>query len=230
MLTRQALYGKINSEHKEAAMLKFKNYLFDLDGTLTDPGSGIKNSIRYALHNFGLPVPSDEILNEFIGPPLVDSFKRFCGASDDDAKTLVTLYREYFAVKGYLENQLYPDTVQVLSTVKERGGRIFLATSKPEIYAVRILEHFDLIKYFDFCAGNDLEESRPTKSAVISYLIECADIDPQESLMVGDRRYDIEGAAVFSIPTAAVLHGYGSREELKNADYIIESFTDLLNI
>ena len=211
-------------------MLKFKNYLFDLDGTLTDPGVGIKNSIRYALKKFGLPIPSEQILNEFIGPPLVDSFQKYCGANETDAKTLVAMYREYFAVTGYLENSLYEDTVYVLDEIKKQGGRIFLATSKPEIYAVKILEHFDILKYFDFCAGNDLSEARPKKSDVIAYLIDSTNICPKDSVMIGDRKYDVEGANVFSIPTAAVLHGYGSREELKNAAYILEEFTDLLKI
>lgn len=211
-------------------MLKFKNYLFDLDGTLTDPGVGIKNSIKYALDKFGLPCPSDSILNEFIGPPLLDSFKKYCGVSEKDAKTLLVYYREYFGVKGYLENSLYPDTVALLETIRKNGGKIFLATSKPEFYALKILEHFGILQYFDFCAGNDMNEARATKAAVISYVLDRTHILPAESVMVGDRCYDIIGAHACSIPAAAVLHGYGNRDELKNAEYILERFTDLLYI
>ncbi len=210
--------------------MKYKNYLFDLDGTLTDPGTGIKNSIKYALTKLGKEIPDDKTLNEFIGPPLLVSFCKYCGATDEEAKTLLGLYREYFGVYGYLENELYPDTDYVLSEIKKRGGRVYLATSKPYEYAVKILEHFDILKYFDFCAGNDLEESRPTKSAVLEYLMRECDISGADSLMIGDRCYDIEGARAMQIPVAAVLHGYGSREELKSADYIIESFVELLNI
>lgn len=211
-------------------MLKYKNYLFDLDGTLTDPGVGIKNSIKYALDKFGLPCPPDSILNEFIGPPLLDSFKKYCGASEDDAKTLLLYYREYFGVKGYLENSLYPDTVPLLEAIRKEGGKIFLATSKPEFYALKILDHFGLSVYFDFCAGNDMNEARASKASVITYVLEQTGIDPAESVMVGDRCYDIIGAHTCSLPVAAVLHGYGSKEELKDAEYILERFTDLLYI
>ncbi len=210
--------------------MKYKNYLFDLDGTLTDPGLGIKNSIKYALAKLGKEIPDDKTLNEFIGPPLLVSFRKYCGATEDEAKTLLVLYREYFGVRGYLENELYPDTDYILSEIKKQGGKVYLATSKPQEYAVKILEHFDILKYFDFCAGNDLDESRPTKAAVLEYLMSECSLSPDDSLMIGDRCYDIEGARAKGLPVAAVLHGYGSREELANADYIIESFKDLLDI
>ena len=211
-------------------MLKFKNYLFDLDGTLTDPGIGIRNSIKYALDKFGLPCPDDSTLNEFIGPPLTESFQKYCGVSAEDAHVLLKLYREYFGVRGYLENKLYPDTVAVLEALKREGGSIFLATSKPELYAFKILEHFEIDKYFTFKAGNNMEETRAAKKDVIAYLFEQTGIDPASTIMVGDRAYDVIGAHACGIPVAAVLHGYGNREELKNADYILESFCELLSI
>ncbi len=210
--------------------MKYKNYLFDLDGTLTDPGLGIKNSIKYALTKRDTEIPDDKTLNEFIGPPLLVSFCKYCGADEQESKRLLVLYREYFGVRGYLENELYPDTDYVLSEIKKRGGKVYLATSKPQEYAVKILEHFDILKYFDFCAGNDLDESRPTKADVLEYLMRECDITPTDSLMIGDRRYDIEGARAKGLPVAAVLHGYGSRDELASADYVIEDFKDLLNI
>lgn len=211
-------------------MLKYKNYLFDLDGTLTDPGLGIKNSIKYALDKFGLPCPSDDVLNEFIGPPLMESFRIYCGVSVEDSRTLLEYYREYFGVKGYLENKLYPDTKDVLEGIKSQGGKIYLATSKPELYAFKILEHFEISKYFDGKAGNNMEETRCAKKDVINYLFEQTGIDATDSIMVGDRGYDIVGAHACSLPVAAVLHGYGDREELKDADYILESFSDLLKL
>jgi len=210
--------------------LNYKNILFDLDGTLTDPGLGIKNSIRYSLNKFGLPIPPESVLNEFIGPPLVDSYQKHCGADENDARTLLGLYREYFGTKGYLENELFYDTADVLRKLKERGYGIYLATSKPEHYALKILEHFDILKYFDFCAGNDMAETRAKKADVIGYLIEQTGISPAQSLMVGDRRYDVEGAAVHSIATAAVLNGYGSREELKSAAYLIKDLSGIFDI
>ena len=210
--------------------MTYKNYIFDLDGTLTDPGLGIKNSIRYSLNKAGLPIPPESILNEFIGPPLINSYKLFCGANDEEAKTLVALYREYFSVKGYLENTLFPETPQVLSHIKMNGRKIFLATSKPEEYALKILEHFDILKYFDFCSGNDLSESRPTKTQVLAHLIAMTGISSEESVMVGDRKYDIDGASAFGIPTAAVLNGYGSPEELAGAKYILNDLSGLLHV
>lgn len=209
-------------------MLKFKNYLFDLDGTLTDPGVGIRNSLKYALNKFGIVPPSDELLNEFIGPPLKESFKKYFGVNDGDAQLLLQYYREYFGVKGYLENKLYPDTEIVLRSIKEQGGRVYLATSKPEIYAFKIIEHFHLSEYFDGMAGNDTEETRCAKDDVIRYLLGISKIDTKDTVMVGDRIYDVAGGHKCSLPVAAVLHGYGSREELCDADYILENFTDLL--
>ena len=209
-------------------MLRFKNYLFDLDGTLTDPGEGIKNSIRYALDKFGLACPTDDVLNKFIGPPLIDSFMTYCGAAVDEARTLLAYYREYFSVRGYLENMLYPDTVAVLEAIRAEGGRIFLATGKPELYAIKILEHFDILKYFEFCAGNDMGESRATKDAVITHVLNSVGISPEDSLMIGDRCYDVEGAQKCGLCSAAVLFGYGDREELADADFMLNSFTELL--
>lgn len=211
-------------------MLKFKNYLFDLDGTLTDPGVGIRNSIKYALNKFGLPIPEDTLLNKFIGPPLMESFRKYCGVGVEDSRLLLEYYREYFGVKGYLENKLYPDTVAVLEAIKAGGGSIYLATSKPELYAFKIVEHFGIDQYFTFKAGNNMEETRCAKKDVIGYLFEQTGIDPRETVMIGDRDYDVIGAHACSIPVAAVLHGYGDRKELKNADYILEKFSDLLNI
>ena len=211
-------------------MLKFKNYLFDLDGTLTDPGTGIRNSIIYALNKFEIQVPNTDTLNQFIGPPLMESFQKYCGVSPQDSKKLLEYYREYFAVTGYLENMLYEDTVKVLDSIVKQGGKVYLATAKPEIYAFKIIKHFGLLKYFTYMAGNDMEETRCAKQDVIKYLFDKASIDAEGTLMIGDRSYDITGAHICGIPAAAVLHGYGSREELKDADFILEKFTDLLSI
>ncbi len=202
--------------------MPYSNYLFDLDGTLTDPGLGIKNSIRYALKQKGLPSLTEEELDAFIGPPLLDSFARYCHASPEEAKALVVAYREYFSTKGLFENMVYDGIPDVLEALRARGARLFVATSKPEPYAKQILEHFDLAKYFTFIGGSTMDETRTDKAEVIAYVLSHTGIDPSESVMVGDRIYDIRGGATCGLSTVGVLYGYGSREELARADWLVE--------
>ena len=209
---------------------KYKNYLFDLDGTLTDPGEGIKNSIIHALNAHGLPPLSDDTLNNFIGPPLVDSFIKYCGVSRDAANELLSSYREYFSVTGIFENKLLEGAESMLSTLREGGCGIFLATSKPQPFAERILEHFGLLEYFDFVGGSGLDGARHTKEQVISYVMRSCDLRAGESLMVGDRCYDIDGAHLLGLDAAGVLVGYGDRDELGKAEYILERLEDIPNI
>jgi phosphoglycolate phosphatase len=210
--------------------MKYKNYLFDLDGTLTDPGLGIKNSIRYALDKAGLPALDEATLNFFIGPPLLDSFQKYCGATPDEAKELVRLYREYFSVTGLFENEVYRGVPELLDELCRRGAKVFLATSKPELFAVKILEHFDLMKYFTFAGGSTMDETRTAKAEVIDYVLKSANIKAEESVMVGDRKYDIEGGEKCGLDTVGVTFGYGTESEFANADYIINSPEELLNI
>lgn len=207
----------------------YKNILFDLDGTLTDPALGIKNSIRYALNKQNRPALDDETLNAFIGPPLIDTFMKFCNVTRKEAESLVTDYREYFRSKGMFENKVYPMIPEMLKALKDEGRALFVATSKPEPFAKTILEHFDLAKYFDFIGGSTLQETRTKKTEVIQYVLETNHLDAAECLMVGDRCYDIEGAKNCNMKVAAVLFGYGDEEELKDADYLIKSPMELLN-
>lgn len=209
--------------------MTYKNILFDLDGTLTDPALGIKNSIRYALNKQNRPILDDETLNAFIGPPLIDTFMKFCNATREEAESLVADYREYFRNKGMFENKVYPMIPQMLSALKEDGCSLFVATSKPEPFAKTILEHFDLAKYFDFIGGSTLQETRTKKTEVIEYVLKENHLNAEDCLMVGDRFYDIEGARNCNMKVAAVLFGYGDEEELKDADYIIASPMELLN-
>lgn len=209
--------------------MTYKNILFDLDGTLTDPALGIKNSIRYALNKQTRPILDDETLNAFIGPPLIDTFMKFCNATREEAESLVADYREYFRSKGMFENKVYPMISQMLSALKEDGCSLFVATSKPEPFAKTILEHFDLAKYFDFIGGSTLQETRTKKTEVIEYVLKENHLNAEDCLMVGDRFYDIEGARNCNMKVAAVLFGYGDEEELKDADYIIASPMELLN-
>ncbi|MBQ8894006.1 MAG: HAD family hydrolase [Clostridia bacterium] len=210
--------------------MKFKNYLFDLDGTLTDPETGIKNSILYALVKCGLPPLTGDTLNAFIGPPLLDSFQIYCGVSPENAKILLQYYREYFKEKGMFENTVYPGIKETLQALKKRGSRLYIATSKPEPFAKQILEHFNLMEYFSFVGGSTLDETRTKKEEVIQYVLKECDLNPADCLMVGDRYYDIEGARSCGIMVAAVLFGYGDADELKTADYLIDEAKNLLII
>lgn len=210
--------------------MKFKNILFDLDGTLTDPALGITNSILYALEQTNRPLPPREELYFFIGPPLVDSFRDYCKISTEEARKMVDIYREYFSVKGLFENTVYEGIPETLAALKARGAHLFLATSKPEHFAKQILDHFDLSKYFDFAGGSTMEETRTKKEDVIQYVLDTNELDPTETLMVGDRIYDVEGAKFCNLSSAAVLFGYGSKEELSQADYILSTPEELLNI
>ncbi len=209
--------------------MTYKNILFDLDGTLTDPALGIKNSIRYALNKQNRPILDDDTLNAFIGPPLIDTFMKFCNVTHKEAESLVADYRQYFRSKGMFENKVYPMIPQMLSALKEDGCSLFVATSKPEPFAKTILEHFDLAKYFDFIGGSTLQETRTKKTEVIKYVLKENHLNPEDCLMVGDRYYDIEGAKNCNVKVAAVLFGYGDKDELKDADYIIASPMELLN-
>jgi len=192
--------------------------LFDLDGTLTDPGPGITNCVRYALEKFDIHPKNREELYPYIGPPLTFSFQEYHGLTAVQAEQALLYYRERFSVKGLYENEVYPGIPEMLQDLKNRGVILIVATSKPEEFTVRILEHFDLAKYFDFVGGNTLDEKRPTKEAVISYIKEnYPAISSENAVMVGDRKYDVIGAKAHGLPSVGVLYGYGSREELAEA-------------
>lgn len=195
-----------------------KYLLFDLDGTLTDPGEGITNSVAYALEKFGIVMTDRRELYPYIGPPLTDSFMRCHGLSAAQAEDALALYREYFSVKGIFENVPYDGISAFLEDLQNDGYTLLIATSKPEEFTVQILQLFSLDKYFVFVAGNTLDERRPTKASVIAYLRERhPDISTDNALMIGDRKYDIEGATQNGLPSIGVLYGYGSREELETA-------------
>ena len=197
---------------------KYKYCLFDLDGTLTDPAPGITASVAYALEKFGIEVSERAELNKIIGPPLVYSFKTYFGFTDDMAKQALLYYRERFSAGGLYENEIYPGIAELLKNIKAGGGKVILATSKPEEFAAMILEHFDILKHFEFVAGNTLDETRPEKRQVIEHIINnYPDISSENTVMVGDREYDVLAAKEFSLPSVGVLFGYGSLEELKTA-------------
>lgn len=211
----------------------FDYLFFDLDGTLTDPAKGITNSFIYALKYFGIEIPSYDELCSFIGPPLIDTFKTQFGFSETQAADGVKKYREYFATKGLLENSVYPGIPELLTSLKKKGKKLVVATSKPEEYSVQIIEHFGLTQFFENVCGSNLDESRSKKDEVIEYAIERNAIkDRSKILMIGDRKHDILGAKKCGLKSCGVLFGYGSLEELQTAgaDYIAENVSRLDNI
>lgn len=208
----------------------FDYLFFDLDGTLTDPAQGITNSFIHALNYFGIEIPSYETLCTFIGPPLPETFKSQFGFDDQKVAEGVKIYREYFATKGLLENSVYPGIPELLAGLKAAGKKLVVATSKPEEYSIRIIEHFGLAKYFENVCGSLMDESRSKKDEVITYAIERNHIsDKSKILMIGDRKHDILGAKKIGLKSCGVLFGYGSREELEEAgaDFISENVSRL---
>lgn len=195
----------------------YKNFLFDLDGTLTDPAEGITNSLMHAQEKLGLPVSRREDLFIFIGPPLIPMFKSEWGLSDADAQRAIEAYREYFSVKGLFENEIYPGIADMLGSLKAAGAGVYLASSKPEPFCEKILEHFGILRYFDGVAGSLMNETRTTKGEVVAYALGHYGLSPAETLMVGDRRHDAEGARENGLACCGVLFGYGSEEELSAA-------------
>ena len=206
-------------------------FLFDLDGTLTDPGLGITNSVAYALEKYHISVKDRRELYPFIGPPLWRSFSEFYGFDEKQTRQAIVYYREYFGEKGLFENEVYAGIPDVLAALKQAGKTLLVATSKPEIYTNRILEHFDLARYFDVVAGATMDETRNEKADIIAYALkQIADADPSKIVMIGDRKFDILGARENGIDSIGVLYGYGSRAELEEAQatYIAEEPEDVL--
>jgi len=211
-------------------MKQYDVVLFDLDGTLTDPGEGITNAVMYALEHMGLQVPAREQLYSFIGPPLSDSFARYFNLQGEENAHAIALYREYYRPYGVNENLLYDGVEEMLRQLCGRGKKLLLATSKPEVFAHQILETFHLKKYFSFIGGASLDGSRGEKAEVIAYALQSACVDSNENiLMVGDRKYDVLGAKQHGLDSVGVLSGYGSQQELAEAGatYILDHIKNL---
>lgn len=199
-------------------MSTFTTVLFDLDGTLTDPGVGITNSVAHALSYYGIEVEDKTTLYPFIGPPLAESFMRYFDFSEEKAKRAVDVYREYYAVRGIFENKLYEGVSDTLSHLYDFGITVALATSKPEVFAKKILTHFGIDRYFTYIGGSELDHKRTDKHEVIEYVLSnLPGAEREKTLMVGDTRFDIEGAAASSLSSIGVTYGYGIKEELLQA-------------
>lgn len=212
--------------------MKKPHIIFDLDGTLTDPMIGITKSVQYALRRYGIEEPDLRKLTPFIGPPLTDSFQKYYSFSPAQAREAVLVYREYFTERGIFENEEIPGIREMLNGLRAAGKQLFVATSKPELFARRIIRHFQMEDYFLFVGGADMEETRVKKGDVIRYVMEEKKIMAETAVMVGDREHDIIGAKENGLESIGVLLGYGSREELEEAgaDQIAADAGELLKL
>ena len=204
--------------------------LFDLDGTITDPKIGITKSVQYALEHFGIHIKDPDELCHFIGPPLRESFMEFYGLSPGQAELATAKYRERFVVTGIYENEIYDGMADLLKNLNSSGKTLLLATSKPAVFAERVLSHFNIDKYFSFIGGSELNGERSDKLEVITYALENAAVkDTEKCVMIGDRKYDIIGARAAGVSNIGVLYGYGDQNELEEAgaDYLARDVAEL---
>ena len=205
--------------------------LFDLDGTVTDSQEGIINCLKYALNNMGIDEKNEKNLRRFIGPPLIDGLIQYYNMTEDIASKALSFYREKYSVEGIFQNKLYEGIDKMLEKLKANGKKTALATSKPQVYAERILEHFGVFDYFDIVVGAELDGTRNDKSEVIAEVLRIAD-NFQNAVMVGDRFYDIVGAKKNRIPCIGVTYGFAPDGELERygADKIVNSVGELCEL
>ena len=206
------------------------NILFDLDGTLTDPKEGITRCVQFALDQLDVTSPGVDQLDWCIGPPLRDSFSQLLNTKDGPLlDQALSHYRKRFSEFGIFENVIYPGVVPSLRRIKAARIFVFLATSKPKVFAKQILDYFNLSSFFDGVYGSELNGHLSDKGELVAHILDAENLDPKVTLMVGDRSYDIIGGKKNGIMTAAVSCGYGSREELVSSkpDFIFDTISDL---
>lgn len=199
----------------------YQYYLFDLDGTLTDPKIGITSCVQYALKDFGIEEDDLDKLEPFIGPPLVDSFMEFYKMTKEEAERATWKYRERFSVKGKYENEIYEGIPELLRDLKAAGKRLAIASSKPTVYVKDILEYFEIKEYFDVIVGSELDGRRNAKEEVVEeairQLYECGSPAPEQTVMIGDRKFDIDGAKAHGLHSVGCAYGYAPEGELERA-------------
>ncbi|MGN1305534.1 MAG: HAD hydrolase-like protein [Oscillospiraceae bacterium] len=214
-------------------MGQFDYIFFDLDGTMIDSGDGITLSVQYALKKMGIIEKELSALKVFVGPPLKDSFMYYYGFSDEEAEKAISYYRIYYESRGILRCWPYKRVEKLLSFIENTGRKAVIATSKPELFARRIVQHLHMSEMFEYIAGASMDGKIIKKSDVIAYAMkEIGADDPSRILMVGDRKYDVIGARANGIKTAGVLYGYGSYPELLDAgaDYIAQNVSELAEV
>ena len=214
-------------------MKHYKYIFWDLDGTISDSGEGIFKSVTYAVGHMGTELPSAKILRKFVGPPLTESFAKYCGYTPEDADRAVAFFREYYQSKGIYENTMYAGMDELLKNLTDAGYICVVATAKPEPLAREIIARYGIDKYFRYTAGASFDSSRARKEQVIAYALEACEIsDKSQVVMVGDRSHDCIGAKQNGLDCIGVLYGYGEREELEETGVIaiakdISELTDI---
>lgn len=194
------------------------NLLFDLDGTLADPQQGILASMRYAFAKLQLPCPEESVLQAAIGPPLHIGFAEMLGTDDEQlAWDAVQAYRECFREVGITGNAVYDGIAETLEAFASGGNRLFLATSKPIVFAADIISEHGLAQYFNGAYGSELDGTRSNKAELIAHILQTEQLDARDSAMIGDRRHDMAGAVSNGVLPVGVLWGFGSRQELSAA-------------
>lgn len=221
---------------------RFRYLLFDLDGTLTDPKAGITGCVQYALRKFGIEEPDPDRLEPFIGPPLADSFREFYGFDEEKSAEAIAYYRERFRTVGLFENEIYPGIEEMLAHLKQAGKTLAVASSKPTVFVKKILQHFGIEQYFDVIVGSELDGTRARKEEVVEEAlrqlyqingnleqIESGKKDNDGIVMIGDRKFDIQGAKLFNLVSVGVSFGYACPGELEEAeaDYIVDTVAAL---
>lgn len=211
----------------------YKAIFFDLDGTLTESGEGITKSVQYALEKIGKPEEDLEKLKVFVGPPLMEQFMKYAGVDEATGRKAVEFYRERYEVKGIYENHPYESVEEMLQELKRKGYILAVASSKPEYYVTQILDYFKLSSYFDVVVGSEMNGARTSKSEVIEEALKRINMSDKrnEVLMVGDKEHDVLGARAAGLDCAAVAYGYGTQEELTEANplKIVDSVDELLH-
>lgn len=211
----------------------FQYLLFDLDGTLTDPKFGITRCVQYALQKFGIEEPDLDKLEPFIGPPLADSFREFYGFDEQQAAEGIAAYRERFSRTGLFENEVYPGIPEMLARLQKAGKKLAVASSKPTVFVDQILQHFSIAEYFDVVVGSELDSTRSKKEEVIEealrQLYQGKKMDSDKTVMIGDRKFDIQGAKLSGLVSVGVTFGYALPGELEEAgaDYIVDTVSQL---
>lgn len=214
----------------------YQYILFDLDGTLTDPKIGITTCVQYALHKMGIEEPDPDRLEPFIGPPLIDSFREFYGMNEEEAVRAVEYYRERFSTVGLFENEVYSGIPELLARLKKDGRKLAIASSKPTVYVKKILEYFSIYEYFDIIVGSELDGTRCRKEEVVEEALEQLSADDKfrkrDAVMIGDRKFDIEGAKAHQIPSIGVNYGYAIDNELveAGADCVVGNVKELSEV
>lgn len=211
----------------------YKNIFFDLDGTIVDSREGIVNGYIYMLNYYNIEVQDQSTLEQFIGPPIEDILRDYYKINPKQIKDGIKKYREFYSKTGVWQTKPYNGIIELIRDLKKDGKNVILATSKPEVFAKQILEKYEIINCFRFVGGATLDGTRNEKKEVISYAIKNVEgINHENSIMVGDRNYDILGAKANNLKSIGVTYGFGTRKELKTAgaDYIAEDMDELRKI